>query len=48
MLAGVLDGGKGADDALVVGYFGAVERNVKVDLGEGCLASRFYTLGRCE
>ena len=37
MLAGVFDGGQGADDALVVGYFCAVERDIKVDLDKMCL-----------
>lgn len=38
MLAGVLDSGKGANNALIIGYFVAVERDVEVDLDRDCLA----------
>lgn len=34
MLAGVFDGGQGADYALIVGYFCAVKRDIEVDLNK--------------
>lgn len=38
MLAGVLDGGKSANNALIIGYFVAVERDVEVDLDKRLLS----------
>ena len=37
MLAGILDCGKSADNALVVSYFGTVKRDIEVDLDSDCL-----------
>lgn len=38
MLAGVFDSGKGANNALVIGYFCTVDRDIEVDLNNYCLA----------